>query len=312
MANLQNRPAQRFAILALGATLALCALTSAAPASAQSGAATPGAAASDAARDDALKAFLQKRFRIPALSQMKLGPMSPTPLPGIFMRTLTVTNDKGGSASVTLLGDRDQTKVIIGQYLDVSEEAWGRADLRPLHLDDRPTLGPADAPVTLIEFADFECPFCAHAFGAVETLVNTTYKGKLRLIFKNYPLSGHPWARVAAAAAECARLQNPALFWDFARFFYANQPTITPGNVKEQADAEAGKFSLDRKVFDACMNGTGAADRVNQDAADGNAVHVTSTPTFFINGIPLVGLPEGRVFDFVIGSELGTGAHASP
>jgi len=291
--------------------LALSALIPPPRASAQSSEATPAASASPASRDDEVKAYLQKRFRIATLEQMSLGPMTPTPLPGIFMRTLTVTNPRGIPASVTLFSDQDQTKVIVGQYFDLNQEAWGRADLKPLHLDDRPVLGPADAPVTLIEFADFECPFCAHAFGAVETLVNTTYKGKVKLIFKNYPLPGHQWAWPAATAAECARVQNPALFWDFARFFYTNQPTITQANVQQQADAEARKLSLDQKLFDACMNGSSAADRVSQDMADANAVHVMQTPTFFINGIPVVGLPEGRVFDFVIGSELASSGHAS-
>ena len=71
---------------------------------------------------------------------------------------------------------------------------WERADLKAVHLDDRATLGPADAPVTIIEFGDFECPYCAHAFNEIETVVNTTYKGRVHLIWKNFPLNVHPWA----------------------------------------------------------------------------------------------------------------------
>ncbi len=267
---------------------------------------------SNPARDVALKDFLQKKFRIGSASEIALGPMEKTALPGIYQRLVTVSNDKGQSVTVTLFSDQNETKAILGQYYDLGSDAWGRIDMKGVHLDDRPTLGPPDAPITLVEFADFECPFCAHAFGEVETLANTTYKDKIRVIFKNYPLNVHPWARTAAIAAECARLQNPAAFWDYARFFYADQGQINPGNVQKKIDEEASKLSLDDTALKACMQAPASGQRVMQDEADGNAIHVSSTPTFFVNGIPLVGLPEGKVFDFVITSELAqNAAHAS-
>ncbi len=283
--------------------------------SALAGSPTPSSSAtvsSDPARDAALKDFLQKKFRIGSPSEIAFGPMEKTALPGVYQRSVTVSNDKGQSVTVTLFSDKNETKAILGQYYDLGSDAWGRIDMKPVHLDDRPTLGPPDAPITMVEFADFECPYCAHAFGEVETLANTTYKGKMRVIFKNYPLNGHPWARTAAVAAECARLQNPSAFWDFARYFYSNQGQINPGNVQQKVDEEASKLSLDTRALKACMQAPAAGQRVNQDEADGNAVHVSSTPTFFVNGIPLVGLPEGKVFDFVINSELAEhAAHAS-
>jgi protein-disulfide isomerase len=267
---------------------------------------------SNPARDAALKNYLQKKFRIGSADEIALGPMEKTALPGIFQRQVTVTNEKGQSVTVSLFSDQNETKAILGQYYDLGSDAWGRIDLGPVHLDDRPALGPPDAPVTILEFADFECPYCAHAFGQIEALANTTYKGKIRVIFKNYPLNGHPWARTAAIAAECARLQNPAAFWDFARYFYSNQGQINPGNVQKKIDEQAATLGLDDNALKACMAAPAAAQRIAQDEADGNAVHVSSTPTFFINGIPVVGLPEGKVFDFVINSELaGASAHAA-
>jgi protein-disulfide isomerase len=266
---------------------------------------------SSPARDQALISFLQKRYRIPDAKEIKLGPMTETGMPGIFERSVTVTNERRQTARVAMFLNRDETLAIIGQYLDLNSDPWDRRDLSPLHLEDRPVLGAADAPVTIIEFADFECPFCAHAFGEVETLVNTTYKGKVRLIFKNYPLSAHPWARPAAIAAECARVQNPADFWKFARYFYSNQPSISAANVRQKTDELASKLGLDATIFKACTSGTTAAQYVQQDEADGNAVHLTSTPTFFVNGIEIVGLPEGKVFDYVINSQLESSPRAS-
>jgi protein-disulfide isomerase len=258
---------------------------------------------SDPARDMALRQFLQKRYRIPDLKQIELGPLQKTPLPGIYGRFVKVTNGNR-SAVVTLFTNREETEAIIGTYLNLKSDPWERVDMSPVHLDDRPAIGPANAPVTVVEFADFECPFCARAFGQAETLVNSTYKGKVHLIYKYYPLNAHPWARTAALGAECARMQNPAAFWDFARYFYSKQSEINPDNVKAKIDGEAKKLSLDVPSLNACMAGKAAAARVAQDQSDGEAVRVSSTPTFFVNGVPVVGLPEGKAFDYVINSAL--------
>ena len=282
---------------------------------ASAGPSTPSASLavpSNPARDAALKNYLQKKFRIGSADEIALGPMQKTALPGIYQRQVTVINEKGQSVTVSLFSDQNQTKAILGQFYDLGSDAWGRVDLSAVHLDDRPTLGPPDAPVTMLEFADFECPYCAHAFSQLEALANTTYKGKIRVIFKNYPLNGHAWARTAAIATECARLQNPAAFWDFARYFYSNQGQINPGNVQNKIDEQTAKLGLDDKALKACMAAPAAAQRIAQDEADGNAIQVSSTPTFFVNGIPVVGLPEGKVFDFVINSELAAAsAHAA-
>lgn len=181
---------------------------------------------------------------------------------------------------------------------------WEQVDLKTMHLDDRPTRGPAGAPVEIIEFADFECPFCARAFSEVETLVNTTYKGRVHLIWKNFPLNVHPWAEQAAIAAECARQQNPEAFWTMAGDFYRDQAGIEAQNLREHIDGYASALGLDSKALNACILGNSADARVAQDKKDAQAIPVNSTPTFIINGIPVVGLPSGNVFDFVITSQL--------
>ncbi len=266
--------------------------------------AAAAAVATDPAKDAALKTYLQKHFKIPSADLIKLGPAFKTPIEGLYARQLIVGNEAGQTVSTTLFFDKDETKAIIGQYIDTSMEPWGRVNMGAVSLDDRPTQGPADAPVTIVEFADFECPFCAHAFSVIETLVNTTYKGKVKVIFKAYPLNVHPWAIKAAEAAECARLQNPTAFWDFARYFYTNQGSITVKNIQDDVDKLAKAQKLDAPSLKACMDSAQTEARIKQDQTDGNAIRVSSTPTFFVNGIPVVGLPDGKVMEFVINSEL--------
>jgi protein-disulfide isomerase len=285
-------------------------------ASAQQPATSPptgvGAIASDPARDAVLRDFLRKRFKIANPDAIKVGPMFPTKLPGLYARQVTVTNDKGEAGSSLLFVDKDQTTGIVAQaILDLTSDPWMRADMSKVHLNDRPSMGAADAPVTIVEFADFECPHCAHASSELEAMVSTTYKGKVRMLFKYFPLNGHPWALSAAQASECARLQNPAMFWDYARYFFTNQGSITPANVDDNIGKITSKSGLDLTSLKACMT-TAGATRVNEDRADGEILRVNSTPTLFVNGIPVAGLLEGKGMNYIIDSELAPVAASSP
>jgi protein-disulfide isomerase len=264
--------------------------------------------AADSAADAALKTVLQKRLLVPDAKNLELGPPSPGPFPGMSSRTVTLVNPQapGQKVELEIFTDDAGKKVILAQHYAVVDTAnpWERVDSKALHLDDRATVGPADAPVTIVEFGDFECPYCARAFSEIETVVNTTHKDRVRLIWKNFPLNVHPWAEQGAVAAECAREQNPASFWPFARNLYRDQNEIKPENLRAHIDTYTTSLKLDPKAMNACILGKTAEDRVQEDMKDGQAVHINSTPTFIVNGIPVVGLPSSNVFDYVINSEL--------
>jgi protein-disulfide isomerase len=271
----------------------------------QAGAARTAAAAPPLSAQDAqLIGYLQKHFRIPASDAIALSPAKPAPIAGLLSRTMILSGPGGQTASAELFMDPSGRHVIVGTLLQTDQDPWGRTDLKGIHLEDRPSVGPANAPVTVSEFGDFECPFCARALNIVETLVNTTYKGRVRLIFKNFPLAGHLWANTAATASECARLQNPDAFWAFARGFYHDQAAIDPKNIRQHIDQYASALQLDNKVLSACMLSRAPSDRIAQDMADGAALKVASTPTFYVNGIPVVGFPDEKSLSFVIDSEL--------
>lgn len=238
------------------------------------------------------------------ITDVDIGPASPGPIHGLWMRPLRAAGAPASSPPRSELITDSPGKAVLGSVLDLTKDPWERVDLGKLHLTDRAVLGPNDAPVTIIEFGDFECPYCARAFGDVETVVNTTYRGKVRLIFKNFPLNIHPWATQAAIAAECVRRQNPRAFWSFADDVYRDQGEITPQNLRQHMMGYVSKLGLDATALDACISGASAEARVNQDRNDGNAIGVNSTPTFLVNGIELVGLPSDKTFAYVIDSEL--------
>jgi protein-disulfide isomerase len=276
----------------------------------------PQAAATPAAKtlppnpalDAHITSYIQKRFMISDASHIQLGPAVASPIKGLNARSLKVSNDRGQSVTATIYvtpaGDQMILTQIPLQIYDLSKDPWEKIDLKSIHLEDRPTMGSANAPVTIIEFADFECPFCARAFGTLETMVHTTYKDKIKVLYKNYPLNSHPWAIRAALGAECARLQNPEAFWDFARDYYTSQGSITLQNIDDHIHATAKRLNLDVPTLDACMAGKAAKERVEQDQKDGTLVGVQSTPTLFVNGVRVVGLPEEKAFDWVVTQQL--------
>jgi len=238
------------------------------------------------------------------LSDVEVGAATPGPLHGLWSRPLRPANQPPGAPAKSVLITDSPGKAILGTELDLTKDPWGRVSLDKLHLADRPTLGPDDAPVTIIEFGDLECPFCARAFNEIETMVNTTHKGKVRLIFKHFPLNIHPWAMQAAIAAECARRQNPKAFWSFVSDVYRDQGAISPQNLREHVTAYVEQLGLDQQVLNACIMAPAAEAQVVQDRDDGNAIGINSTPTFLVNGIELVGLPSDKTFEYVVGSEL--------
>jgi protein-disulfide isomerase len=258
----------------------------------------------DAGQSAAFVLYVANSGKAAILSDVDVGPATPGPVHGLWSRPLRQASQPPGSPPSSFLITDSPGKALLGSEFDLTKDPWGRINLSKLHLRDRASQGPENAPVTIIEFGDLECPFCARAFSEIETTVNTTYKGKVRLIFKNFPLNIHPWAMQAAIAAECVRRQNPAAFFTFVGDVYRDQGSINPQNLREHVNTYAGQLGLDQQPLDACIMAPGAEQQVAQDRDDGLAIGVNSTPTFLINGIELVGLPSDKTFKYVVNSEL--------
>ena len=146
-----------------------------------------------------------------------------------------------------------------------------------------PSRGPANAPVTIIEFSDFECPYCRLASQTVEQVL-ARYPDTVRLVYAHFPLEMHAWAEPAAVAATCAADQNPAAFWTLHDAYFAGQQGTTPSNVMDRTRTALASTGIDMAAWTACTTGPDAAARVREQTALGEANGVTGTPGFFING----------------------------
>lgn len=144
-------------------------------------------------------------------------------------------------------------------------------------IEDRPWRGGATAPVTIIEFTDYECPSCGATQPLLEEIVQE-FGDKVKLVARNYPLDQHKFAFKAAEAAESAREQGK--YWEYVAILFKNQNALEVDKLKEYA----GQLGLDRRKFDAALDSGKFVDKVKRDLAEGDKVGVDSTPTVFING----------------------------
>jgi protein-disulfide isomerase len=163
---------------------------------------------------------------------------------------------------------------------------------------DAPTEGPASARVTVIEFGDFECPYCGEEEPVVEQMLSA-YEGRIRFVFKEFPLSSiHPYAELAAEAALAAQAQGK--FWQYHDLLYANQSALGESDL----EGYASMLGLDVTTFDLALQDHTYAAAVAADVAEGMSDGVDGTPTFFINGVMVVGAVPYSQLASVIDREL--------
>ena len=141
-----------------------------------------------------------------------------------------------------------------------------------------PARGPANAAVTIVEFSDFQCPYCGREFPVIERLMKE-YDGKVRLVFRHFPLDFHPFAAKAAEAGMCA--QDQGKFWELHDKMFTNQQKLAVEDLKGYAKS----LGMDAAKFDKCLDSGEKKPAVDEDMKAGTAAGVNGTPAFFINGL---------------------------
>jgi protein-disulfide isomerase len=161
-----------------------------------------------------------------------------------------------------------------------------------------PARGPATAPVTIVEFSDFECPFCSRLFPTLKAVENI-YLDRVRIVYRQFPLRRiHPFAEKAAEASLCANEQGK--FWEMHDSLFGDQEHLTIEALK----ARAVQLKLDTRAFNACLDSGKQVAAIDKDIADGAKAGVNGTPTMFINGRRLLGAQPFAEIQAVIEDEL--------
>jgi protein-disulfide isomerase len=191
--------------------------------------------------------------------------------------------------------DSAQEEQAAGQVVDPTP-AIQRYDVPE---DDDPVFGPAVAPITIIEFSDYECPYCRKWHVEVWPRLQTEYGDQVRLVFRDFPLTNiHGNAVSAASAANCAYEQDA--YWEFSEMLFGMEFDLGKSTYQKYAE----ELALDMEAFNECIESGRYNDEVMADYEYAANLGVRSTPTFFINGIPVVGAQPFEVFKNVIDMEL--------
>ena len=187
----------------------------------------------------------------------------------------------------------------LDEPLPVADPTPTQAAPIEVSIDDDAVKGDENAPVTIIEFSDYECPFCKRFFEQTyPQIVDYIEAGKVKYVFRDFPLGFHANAKPAAIAAECAGEQGK--YYEMHDLLFQNQDSLNTENYKKWA----GELGLDQAQFDECVDTEKYADEVDQDLSDGQSYGVSGTPAFFINGVLISGAQPFEVFKQAIEAEL--------
>ncbi len=238
---------------------------------------------------------LRQLYKMPATSKVALGRFKPSNYPDFQEGTYTLAD----GVEHMLLLTRDGKHLIISDLFNLSVDPQEQA-LHEISLRDEATQGPATAPVTIVEYADLECPTCARMNEFLETQVVPRYGDKVRIVFKEYPLPFHEWSRTAAIGCQCAYELNPSTFVALRTAIFRNQQQINITNVRDTVLNFGEQVGLDRVKLAGCLDAQSSYPRIQRDMAEAKRLDVNQTPTLFINGRRLVGLPsEDAYFDAI-------------
>jgi protein-disulfide isomerase len=234
-----------------------------------------------------IEAYLRHLYAFGPDVVMVVGPLKETPVEGLLVTDLDVTIGENKEAAKFYVS-KDGKFLFRGELSDLTKDplAENRAQIQ---MTDAPSLGDPKAPVTIVEYSDFECPVCRNLHDLLRQML-PNFAGKVRVVFKDFPLEQlHPWARTAAIAGRCAYQQDPKAFWKMYDFIYDNQELISAASAWTKMTDYAGQSGMDAGAFKTCMASLEAGAAVNASRANGEKLEVNSTPTLFVNGRRLVG-----------------------
>ncbi|MFB3814429.1 MAG: DsbA family protein [Terriglobales bacterium] len=229
-----------------------------------------------------VEAFLKRMFSYQPGLQFKVVRIAPAEAPGVTQVVVAVNSPEGVQNTVfyVLPGGK---WAIAGDLIPFGADPFGPARQQLQAKAHGPSRGPAGSPVHIVEFSDLQCPACKAAQPTIDKLLQDLPNA--RFTFQNFPLEQiHPWAFKAAEYADCVGRAKSDAFWKFIALSYANQQDVTVENADQKLKQFATEAGADANAVTACVAQPATAARVRESIELGKAVHVSGTPTLFING----------------------------
>jgi protein-disulfide isomerase len=248
----------------------------------ESSAQTPAAATSGSLPSEAtVDSFLHQQFGYETDLTWKISSIKPSTVAGLAEVNVVIASPRGQQLSTFFVAP-DGKQALVGEIIPFGARPFDPAK----QLLDKgitgPERGPKNAPVTIVEFGDLQCPACKAAQPTIEALVAA--EPAARFVFQNFPLEMHNWAAKGAAYADCVGRASNDAFWKFVSKTYETQSDITAENADEKLTAIADGTGVKGSDIAACALKPETRARVDASLALGKSVDVTGTPTLFING----------------------------
>ncbi len=230
-----------------------------------------------------LEAYVRHLFVWGPTIKVEIADPKPAPLAGMLEVDVHASAGPATQDEVFYVS-KDGQNIVRGVVYNVKENPF-KADLDKLKTDFQPNYGTPGAPVVLVLFSDFECPYCKEEAKMLRTNLLSAFPKQVHLYFMDLPLESiHPWAKPAAIAGRCIFKQNPSAFWDYHDWIYEHQTEITKENFRDKVLEFAKSKQIDALQLGSCMDTKATEPEVNRSIAVSRELHVQSTPTLFVNG----------------------------
>ena len=253
---------------------------------------------------------VQAQYDLPPNVKVDVGPRRPSHFPTYDQVTVTLSS-KGHEQNVDFLLSQDGKTLAKVTEIDLTKDIYAER-MSKIDMAGRPVRGNPNAKVTIVNYDDLQCPFCSRMHTTLMQEILPEYGDRIRIVYKDFPLSIHPWAQHSANDANCLATENSTAYWEFADYVHANQRTIS-GNGQ---DVQKSKAELDRIALDmgkkngadlnrlqACLKSQ--PDRVlKASMAEGESLGLNATPTLFINGQKLEGAVDADEVKAILNQQL--------
>jgi protein-disulfide isomerase len=239
------------------------------------------AASTNLPSEETVNGFLRQMFGYDSSLSWRIVSIKPSPAEGLTEVNVVISGAQG-KASNKFYVTTDGRHVISGDIIPFGARPFDAARKELTRDANGPSHGPADAPVTVVEFSDLQCPHCKDAHPSIEKLMSEDKN--VRVIFESFPLPMHDWSAKAAAYADCVSRSSNDAFWNFIKGVYGAQTDITAANADEKLTGLADSVGVKGSDMAACAAKPETTSRVEKSIALVKALDVDSTPTLFING----------------------------
>ena len=238
---------------------------------------------------------VREQFKLPEGTSLTVGPFHYSGFPNFLAMTVAAENGKQKQTQDFYI-TKDNRTLVLGSVFNLGLDLRREA-LHTIVTTNQPTQGPAHAPVTIVEFADLECPMCGKLHEFLEKELLPKYGDKVRVIFKEFPLVQiHDWSLTAAIANECVYEIKPEAFAPYRSLVFQNQSGTNATNVRDALLGYADQVGVDRVRLAGCLDSKASLPRVDEGTREAKRLEIQSTPTCFINGRMLVGYPSAEAY----------------